>query len=117
MRNPSNPSRARDRDRKPRNAFLAVDDSGEARVELLDFGLAKLETVATPEPGLPAAASAATERPAAGGMPEHDKVSRGARVAGQDATTDVKALGAITPFGGVAFLVGWIWLAVAALRG
>jgi uncharacterized membrane protein YgdD (TMEM256/DUF423 family) len=28
----------------------------------------------------------------------------------------VKALGAITPFGGVAFLVGWIWLAITALR-
>ena len=32
------------------------------------------------------------------------------------ALTDVKALGAITPFGGVAFLVGWVWLAVAVLR-
>jgi uncharacterized membrane protein YgdD (TMEM256/DUF423 family) len=32
------------------------------------------------------------------------------------ALTDVKVLGAITPIGGVAFLVGWIWLAVAALR-
>lgn len=32
------------------------------------------------------------------------------------ALTDVKALGAITPFGGVAFLVGWIWLAITALR-
>jgi uncharacterized membrane protein YgdD (TMEM256/DUF423 family) len=28
----------------------------------------------------------------------------------------VKALGAITPFGGVAFLVGWVALAIAALR-
>ena len=27
------------------------------------------------------------------------------------ALTDVKALGAITPFGGVAFIVGWLWLA------
>lgn len=32
------------------------------------------------------------------------------------ALTDVKILGAITPIGGVAFLVGWVWLAVAALR-
>ena len=31
------------------------------------------------------------------------------------ALTDVKALGAITPIGGVAFLVGWIWLAVSAI--
>jgi uncharacterized membrane protein YgdD (TMEM256/DUF423 family) len=30
---------------------------------------------------------------------------------------DVKALGAITPLGGVAFLVGWVWLAIAVLRG
>lgn len=33
------------------------------------------------------------------------------------ALTDVKGLGAITPIGGLAFLVGWVWLAVAALRG
>ena len=33
------------------------------------------------------------------------------------ALTDVKALGAITPIGGVAFLVGWAWLAVSNLRG
>lgn len=32
------------------------------------------------------------------------------------ALTDLKLLGAITPLGGAAFLVGWIWLAVAALR-
>ena len=32
------------------------------------------------------------------------------------ALTDVKVLGAITPLGGVAFLAGWIWLAVSALR-
>ena len=32
------------------------------------------------------------------------------------ALTDVKALGAITPIGGLAFLAGWIWLAVVALR-
>jgi uncharacterized membrane protein YgdD (TMEM256/DUF423 family) len=32
------------------------------------------------------------------------------------ALTDVKVLGAITPLGGVAFLAGWIWLAITALR-
>ena len=32
------------------------------------------------------------------------------------ALTDVKMLGAITPLGGVAFLVGWVWLAISALR-
>lgn len=32
------------------------------------------------------------------------------------ALTDVKILGAITPLGGLAFLAGWIWLAVSALR-
>jgi uncharacterized membrane protein YgdD (TMEM256/DUF423 family) len=32
------------------------------------------------------------------------------------ALTDVKVLGAITPIGGLAFLVGWVWLAVSALR-
>ena len=32
------------------------------------------------------------------------------------ALTDVKVLGAITPIGGLAFLAGWIWLAVSALR-
>jgi uncharacterized membrane protein YgdD (TMEM256/DUF423 family) len=32
------------------------------------------------------------------------------------ALLDVKALGAITPIGGVAFLAGWAWLAVTALR-
>jgi uncharacterized membrane protein YgdD (TMEM256/DUF423 family) len=31
--------------------------------------------------------------------------------------TGIRALGAVTPFGGVAFLAGWIALAVAALRG
>jgi uncharacterized membrane protein YgdD (TMEM256/DUF423 family) len=31
--------------------------------------------------------------------------------------TDVKILGAITPLGGLAFLVGWGWLAYGALRG
>jgi uncharacterized membrane protein YgdD (TMEM256/DUF423 family) len=33
------------------------------------------------------------------------------------ALTDVKILGAITPLGGLAFLVGWAWLAWGALRG
>lgn len=33
------------------------------------------------------------------------------------ALTDVKVLGAITPVGGLAFLVGWGWLAASALRG
>jgi len=33
------------------------------------------------------------------------------------ALTDVKLLGAITPFGGLAFLVGWLWLAWSAWRG
>ena len=32
------------------------------------------------------------------------------------ALTDIKALGAITPLGGLAFLAGWIWLAITALR-
>ena len=32
------------------------------------------------------------------------------------ALTGVKTLGAITPFGGVAFLVGWGWLVYACLR-
>jgi uncharacterized membrane protein YgdD (TMEM256/DUF423 family) len=30
------------------------------------------------------------------------------------AVTDVRGLGLVTPFGGVAFLVGWVWLAVTA---
>ena len=33
------------------------------------------------------------------------------------ALSDVKVLGAITPLGGLAFLVGWVWLAYAAWRG
>jgi uncharacterized membrane protein YgdD (TMEM256/DUF423 family) len=33
------------------------------------------------------------------------------------ALSDVKALGAVTPFGGLAFLVGWVWLAWSAWRG
>ena len=33
------------------------------------------------------------------------------------ALTDIKVLGAVTPFGGVAFLVGWLWLAYVAWRG
>lgn len=32
------------------------------------------------------------------------------------AVTGVRALGAVTPLGGVAFLIGWFALAVAALR-
>jgi uncharacterized membrane protein YgdD (TMEM256/DUF423 family) len=32
------------------------------------------------------------------------------------ALTDVKLLGVITPFGGLAFLAGWAWLAWSALR-
>lgn len=33
------------------------------------------------------------------------------------ALSGVRALGAVTPLGGVAFIAGWIALAVAALRG
>ncbi len=33
------------------------------------------------------------------------------------ALTGVRALGAVTPLGGVAFIAGWIALAIAALRG
>lgn len=32
------------------------------------------------------------------------------------ALTGMKTLGAITPIGGVAFIVGWLWLAIVALR-
>lgn len=32
------------------------------------------------------------------------------------AFTNVRWLGAITPFGGVSFIVGWVWLAIAAGR-
>ena len=32
------------------------------------------------------------------------------------ALSDVKALGAITPIGGLAFLVGWVWLAWSAWK-
>jgi uncharacterized membrane protein YgdD (TMEM256/DUF423 family) len=32
------------------------------------------------------------------------------------ALTDVKLLGALTPLGGLAFLVGWLWLAWSAWR-
>jgi uncharacterized membrane protein YgdD (TMEM256/DUF423 family) len=32
------------------------------------------------------------------------------------ALTDLKILGAITPIGGLAFLAGWVWLAIGALR-
>lgn len=33
------------------------------------------------------------------------------------ALTDIKVLGAITPIGGAAFIVGWLLLAVRQLRG
>jgi uncharacterized membrane protein YgdD (TMEM256/DUF423 family) len=33
------------------------------------------------------------------------------------ALTDVRALGAVTPFGGLAFLAGWLWLAWTSWRG
>ena len=33
------------------------------------------------------------------------------------ALSDVRGLGAVTPFGGVAFLAGWLWLAWSAWRG
>ncbi|HET7825208.1 MAG TPA: DUF423 domain-containing protein [Anaeromyxobacter sp.] len=33
------------------------------------------------------------------------------------ALTGVRALGVVTPFGGVAFIAGWIALAISALRG
>jgi uncharacterized membrane protein YgdD (TMEM256/DUF423 family) len=33
------------------------------------------------------------------------------------ALTDRRKLGAVTPFGGVLFLIGWAFLAVAAIRG
>jgi uncharacterized membrane protein YgdD (TMEM256/DUF423 family) len=32
------------------------------------------------------------------------------------ALADVKALGAITPFGGLALIAGWVWLAISALK-
>ena len=32
------------------------------------------------------------------------------------ALTDTKWLGAITPLGGLAFIAGWVWLAISALR-
>ena len=33
------------------------------------------------------------------------------------ALTGIRPLGAITPVGGVAFIVGWLWLTVVAWRG
>jgi uncharacterized membrane protein YgdD (TMEM256/DUF423 family) len=33
------------------------------------------------------------------------------------ALTGVRTLGAVTPFGGVAFIAGWLWLAFELLRG
>lgn len=32
-------------------------------------------------------------------------------------TSEIRILGAITPFGGVAFLIGWLLLAYAAIKG
>ena len=32
------------------------------------------------------------------------------------ALTGVRTLGAVTPFGGIAFIVGWLWLAFELLR-
>jgi uncharacterized membrane protein YgdD (TMEM256/DUF423 family) len=32
------------------------------------------------------------------------------------ALSQVKILGAVTPFGGLAFMVGWLWLGVSAIR-
>lgn len=31
------------------------------------------------------------------------------------ALTNIRALGAVTPFGGVSFIVGWLWLAICPL--
>ena len=33
------------------------------------------------------------------------------------ALSNIKALGAITPFGGISFIVGWLWLAIAPGTG
>jgi len=34
------------------------------------------------------------------------------------AVTNIKVLGAITPFGGVSFIIGWLWLVIApSLKG
>ena len=33
------------------------------------------------------------------------------------ATTGIKWLGAITPIGGVAFLLGWLWLVFTTIKG
>jgi uncharacterized membrane protein YgdD (TMEM256/DUF423 family) len=33
------------------------------------------------------------------------------------ALSGVKTLGAVTPIGGVAFIIGWLWLALIAWRG
>ncbi len=32
------------------------------------------------------------------------------------AVSGIKILGAVTPFGGVAFIVGWVWLAISLYR-
>jgi uncharacterized membrane protein YgdD (TMEM256/DUF423 family) len=33
------------------------------------------------------------------------------------AVTNVRILGAITPFGGISFIVGWVWLAICPFTG
>jgi uncharacterized membrane protein YgdD (TMEM256/DUF423 family) len=33
------------------------------------------------------------------------------------AVTNVRILGAITPFGGISFIVGWLWLAICPFTG
>jgi uncharacterized membrane protein YgdD (TMEM256/DUF423 family) len=33
------------------------------------------------------------------------------------AISGVRVLGAVTPFGGIAFIIGWVWLAFEAARG
>jgi uncharacterized membrane protein YgdD (TMEM256/DUF423 family) len=32
------------------------------------------------------------------------------------AVTNIKVLGAITPFGGISFIIGWLWLVIAPAR-
>jgi uncharacterized membrane protein YgdD (TMEM256/DUF423 family) len=32
------------------------------------------------------------------------------------AVSGIRALGAVTPFGGIAFILGWLWLALEAFR-
>jgi uncharacterized membrane protein YgdD (TMEM256/DUF423 family) len=33
------------------------------------------------------------------------------------AVTNVRILGAVTPFGGISFIVGWLWLAICPFTG